>query len=414
MRLPALLAVTGLLAACGGASTGAALEQPPASDAAPARGAAVAQGEPNKPDAKPAFAEQTRAPQSKSNVTLTVETIADGIDNPWGSAILPDDGAVLVTSKAGKLWLVAPGKPKTEVKGVPKVDARDQGGLLDISVGPDFMTARTIYFSFSEDRGGGKNATSLGKATLSADRTRLENVSTIFRQEPAWASTAHYGSNIEWDSSGNLYLTLGERSDPEPRQLSQDLNTHIGKVVKLKQDGTPADGNPFIGQANAKPEIWSYGHRNVQGAAIHPDTGKLWTIEHGPRGGDEINIPEAGKNYGWPVITYGIEYAGGPIGEGITAKDGMEQPTYYWDPVIAPGDMTFYTGKLFPWKGDLIVAALGTTQLVRLDIEGDRVVGEERLMSDQGRIRDVTQAPDGALYLLVDDGGKVLRVTPQS
>ena len=276
------------------------------------------------------------------------------------------------------------------------------------------MTARTIYFSFSEDRGGGKNATSLGKATLSADRTRLENVSTIFRQEPAWASTAHYGSNIEWDSSGNLYLTLGERSDPEPRQLSQDLNTHLGKVVKLKQDGTPADRNPFIGQANAKPEIWSYGHRNVQGAAIHPDTGKLWTIEHGPRGGDEINIPEAGKNYGWPVITYGIEYAGGPIGEGITAKDGMEQPTYYWDPVIAPGDMTFYTGKLFPWKGDLIVAALGTTQLVRLDIEGDRVVGEERLMSDQGRIRDVTQAPDGALYLLVDDGGKVLRVTPQS
>ena len=185
-------------------------------------------------------------------------------------------------------------------------------------------------------------------------------------------------------------------------------------MVKLKQDGTPADRNPFIGQANAKPEIWSYGHRNVQGAAIHPDTGKLWTIEHGPRGGDEINIPEAGKNYGWPVITYGIEYAGGPIGEGITAKDGMEQPTYYWDPVIAPGDMTFYTGNLFPWKGDLIVAALGTTQLVRLDIEGDRVVSEERLMSDQGRIRDVTQARDCALYLLVDDGGKVLRVTPQS
>jgi len=414
MRLPALLAIAGALAACSGAQSGAGVEQPPASDTTSSRGSAIAQGEPNKADSKPAFPEQTRAPESKSNVTLNVETIANGIDQPWGSAVLPDDGAILVTSKSGKLWLVAPGKPKTEVTGVPKVDARDQGGLLDISVGPDFMTARTVYFTFSEDRGGGKNGTSLGKATLSADRSKLENVSTIFRQEPGWASTKHYGSNIEWDSSGNLYLALGERSDPEPRELAQDLNAHLGKVVKLKPDGTPAEGNPFIGQANAKPEIWSYGHRNVQGAAIHPDTGKLWTIEHGPRGGDEINIPEAGKNYGWPVISYGIEYAGGPIGAGITAQDGMEQPIYYWDPVIAPGDMTFYTGNLFPWKGNLIVAALGTGELVRLDIEGDRVTGEERIMSDQGRIRDVTQAPDGALYVLVDDGGKVLRVTPQS
>ncbi len=414
MRLLALLGFAGLLAACGGATPNSAVEQRPGNNASPARGAAVAQGEPSKTDAVPAFPEQNRAPESKSGVTLEVETIADGIDNPWGSAILPDDGAILVTSKAGKLWLVAPGKPKTEVTGVPRVDARDQGGLLDVSVGPDFMTARTVYFSFSEDRGGGKSGTSLAKARLSADRSKLENVSTIFRQVPAWASTAHYGSNIEWDSSGNIYLTLGERYEPESRQLAQDLDAHIGKVVKLKPDGSPADDNPFIGRANSKPEIWSYGHRNVQGAAINPATGKLWTIEHGPRGGDEINIPEAGKNYGWPLITYGIDYPGTPIGEGVTAQEGMEQPIYYWDPVIAPGDMIFYTGNLFPWNGDLIIAALGTTQLVRLDIEGDRVIGEERLMSDQGRIRDITQAPDGALYVLVDDGGKVLRVTPRS
>ena len=420
MRLPVLVsAMIGLAAACQGEapgpSAGTVTTAPPDASGtpAPARGAPVAQGAPNKADAVPAFPEQTRAPESLTNVTLKIDTIADGIDHPWGSAVLPDDGSLLVTSKSGKLWLVTPGKPKMEVTGVPKVDARDQGGLLDISVAPGFMTDRTIYFTYAEDRGGGKNGTTLAKATLSADRKKIENVSTVFRQEPAWASTKHFGSNIEWDSAGNLYLTLGERSDPEPRQLAQDLGGHLGKVVKLTADGRPADGNPFIGQASAKPEIWSYGHRNVQGAAINPDTGKLWTIEHGPRGGDEINVPEAGKNYGWPVIVYGIDYPGGPIGEGITSKTGMEQPIYYWDPVIAPGDMTFYTGSMFPWKGDLLVAALGTKELVRLDVQGDRIIGEERLMKGQGRIRDIVEAPDGGLYVLVDDAGKVLRVTPQ-
>lgn len=413
MRVTALAgALASLLVACNNEvpAPTASAEQ---AAGTPTRGAPVEQANPNKTDAVPAFPEQTRAPEAKSNVALKIETIAEGIENPWGSAVLPDDGSVLVTSKAGKLWLVTPGKPKAEITGVPKLDNRGQGGLLDISLGPDFMTSRTVYFTFSEDRGGGKNGASLARATLSADRKKLENVTTIFRQEPAWASTTHYGSNIEWDSAGSLYLTLGERFDPEPRQLAQDLNAHLGKVVKLKADGTPADGNPFIGRANAKPEIWSYGHRNVQGAAIHPDTGKLWTIEHGPRGGDEINIPEAGKNYGWPVISYGIGEAGGPIGEGITAREGLEQPIYYWDPVIAPGDMTFYKGNLFPWKGDLLVSSLGTSQLVRLEVEGDRITGEERLMPGQGRIRDITEAPDGALYVLVDDAGKVLRITPQ-
>lgn len=407
--LPLILAVS----ACGGAEPTASTPAPGTQQAAPQGDAPVPQGAPNRENSQPAFPEQTRAPERKTNVTLSIETIADGIDNPWGSAVLPDDGALLVTSKAGKLWLVKPGAAKTEVLGVPTVDARDQGGLLDISIGPDFMTNRTVYFTFAEDRGGGKNGTSLASATLSADRSKLENVKVIFKQEPAWASTKHYGSNIEWDSSGNIYLTVGERSDAEPRKLAQDLGGHLGKVLRLKADGMPADGNPFIGQAGAKPEIWSYGHRNVQGAAINPDTGNLWTIEHGPRGGDEINIPQAGKNYGWPVIVYGVEYSGAAIGDGITAKEGMEQPTYYWDPVIAPGDMIFYTGELFPWKGDILISALGTEEIVRLDIDGEKVVGEERIMQGQGRIRDITQAPDGALYVLVDDAGKVLRVTPQ-
>jgi glucose/arabinose dehydrogenase len=402
------LAVVLTLAACQQAEQ---TSQAPTGNTAPGR--EVEQGPPNKKDAQPAFPQQTRAPETKSDITLKVETIADGIEEPWGSAVLPDDGALLVTSRTGKLWLVAPGQPKKEVAGAPEVDDRGQGGLLDVSVGLDFMTNRTIYLTFSEPRGDRTNGTSLARATLSQNRTRLEDVRVIFQQQPAWASSFHFGSNMEWDSAGNLYLTLGERSLPQPRQLAQDINTHIGKVLRLKTDGSPADGNPFLGRADAKPEVWSYGHRNVQGAAIHPDTGKLWTIEHGPRGGDEINIPEAGKNYGWPAICYCIDYPGGPIGEGITAKAGMEQPVYYWDPVIAPGDMIFYTGNLFPWKGDLLASGLATETIVRLELDGERVVGEERLLTDQGRIRDITEAPDGALYVLTDEAnGKVLRVTP--
>ncbi|MDZ4762762.1 MAG: PQQ-dependent sugar dehydrogenase [Alphaproteobacteria bacterium] len=372
----------------------------------------VSQGEPNKKDARPAFAEQTRAPESVSGVKLNVQTVASGLSEPWAMALLPD-GALLVTERTGKLWTITPTGQKSEVTGVPIVDNRDQGGLLDISVGPDFTTSRTIYFTFSEARGEGKNGTSLGTAKLSADGRKLENARVIFQQTPAIASTKHYGSNIEWDSAGNLYLTLGERSDPQPRVQAQDKASHLGKVLKLTAEGKPAEGNPFVGQAGAKPEIWSTGHRNVQGAAMHLETGKLWTIEHGPRGGDEINIPEGGKNYGWPVITYGIDYPGGPIGEGITSRAGMEQPVYYWDPVISPGDMTFYRGDLFPWKGDLLVSALRPAALVRLEVSGDRVTGEERLLKDQGRIRDIQEAADGAIWAITDESnGKLLRLTP--
>jgi len=402
----ALISWALILSACqqGDPSSSAAAQTPSAT------GGPVQQSAANKKDAVPAFPGQTRAPESVSNVTLKIQTVADGIDHPWGSALLPD-GALLVTARSGKLWLIAPGQTKTEVTGVPAVDARGQGGLLDISLGPDFATSRTVYFSFSEPRGDGANGTSLASAVLSVDRKKLENVKVIFQQQPAWKSTAHFGSNIEWDSAGNLYLTVGERSQPEPRKLAQDLSTHIGKVMHLKPDGSPAEDNPYIGRTDARPEIWSYGHRNVQGAAIHPDTGKLWTIEHGPRGGDELNVPLPGKNYGWPIICYCIDYPGGPIGEGITAKDGMEQPVYYWDPVIAPGDMIFYRGNLFPWQGDILASSLAGA-IVRLELNGEKVVGEERLLKDQGRIRDITEAQDGSLYVLVDDAGKVLRVTP--
>jgi glucose/arabinose dehydrogenase len=386
-------------------------DQAASAQASSTPGAPVQQGAPNKKDAVPAFAGQTRAPEMRSDVRLKVETVVDGIDHPWGSALLPD-GSLLVTSKQGKLWLVRPQQGKTEITGVRAVDNRGQGGLLDISLSPDFATSRKVYFSFSEPRGNDANGTSLAVATLSADAKKLEGTKVIFQQTPSWKSTGHFGSNIEWDPSGNIYLTMGERQQYEPQQLAQDLNAFMGKVVRLKPDGSPAEGNPFIGRSDAKPEIWSYGHRNPQGAAINPDTGKLWTIEHGPRGGDEINIPQAGKNYGWPIICYCIDYPGGPIGEGITAKEGMEQPIYYFDPVIAPGDMIFYRGGLFPWKGNILASALGGGAIVRLVLDGEKVIGEERLLKDQGRIRDITEAPDGSLYVLVDDEGKVLRLTP--
>ena len=391
-------------------------EQAPAEQAQATRTTAggpapVPQGEPNKRDAQPAFPQQTRAPATSSGVKLKVETVADGIDEPWGSALLPD-GKLLVTARTGKLWLVTPGAGKTEIAGAPKVDNDGQGGLLDISLAPDFATSRAVYISFSEPRGQGKNGTSLARATLSADGRKLETITTIFQQQPAWNSSLHFGSNIEWDGSGNLYLTVGERSLPQPRQLAQDISTHLGKVLRLKPDGTAAEGNPFVGQSNAKPEIWSYGHRNVQGAAINPDTGELWTIEHGPRGGDELNRPEAGKNYGWPIICYCIDYPGGPIGEGITAKEGMEQPVYYWDPVIAPGDMIFYQGSLFPWKGNILASSLAGS-IVRLEMAGGKVTGEERLLQNTARIRDILEAADGSLYVLTDESdGKVLRLTP--
>jgi glucose/arabinose dehydrogenase len=273
-----------------------------------------------------------------------------------------------------------------------------------------------IYWSYAQPRAEGTNGTAVARGRLSEDASAVTGVQAIFRQRPAWASTRHFGSRLVWDNKGHLYVTLGERSLPEPRLLAQNLGTHIGKVVRINADGSVPEDNPFVGRESVLPEIWSYGHRNIQGAALHPETGVLWTIEHGPRGGDELNHPLAGLNYGWPVITYGEDYSGAPIGAGVTAMAGMEQPVYYWDPVIAPSGMLFYQGDLFDgWQGDLVIASLRPGALVRLKLEGGRVTGEERLLTDVGRVRDVAEGPDGALWVVTDEtDGQLLKVTPAS
>jgi glucose/arabinose dehydrogenase len=301
---------------------------------------------------------------------------------------------------------------------VPEVDARGQGGLLDVALGPGFATDRTVYWSFTEPRQGG-NGTSVARGVLSPDRARLEQVRVILRTRPTYANNMHYGSRLAFDGEGNLYVTMGERSDRDTRPQAQQLESHLGKTLRIRADGSPAPGNPFAGRAGALPEIWSLGHRNIQAAAFDPQ-GRFWTIEHGPRGGDELNRVEPGKNYGWPLATYGIEYRGGTIssalGEAATQRPGIEQPVYYWDPVIAPSGAQFYTGDLFPaWRGSLFVGGLASQRLVRLVVEDGRVTGEEHLLTDRGaRIRDVRQGPDGALYVVTDDeNGELWRIAPR-
>jgi glucose/arabinose dehydrogenase len=361
----------------------------------------------------PAAAESTQAPRPRTTVVPKVETIARGLERPWAMAFLPD-GRILVTERPGRLRIVTrDGMLSPLVAGVPGVEARGQGGLLDVALDPRFTENGQIYLSYAEPRGGGGNGTSLARAKLVLEgaSARLENVQVIFRQQPAWSSSFHFGSRIVFARDGSIFFTLGDRSDA--RNEAQSPANHIGKIVRINTDGTPHKDNPR--RAGWAPEVWSIGHRNVQAAAIHPVTGKLWTAEHGARGGDEVNIPEAGKNYGWPVISYGREYSGGRIGSG-TSKAGMEQPVYYWDPSIAPSGMAFYTGDLVPeWKGSLFVGALVLTHLNRLVLDGEKVVGEARLLTDVNeRIRDVRQGPDGAIWLLTDAGnGKLLRLTAQ-
>lgn len=376
-------------------------------------GAPVEQGRPNT-DFRPAFANQTRAPEQRTNVRMHVEEIAAGLDHPWSIAFLPD-ARMLVTERPGRMRVVTTdGRVSAPIAGLPDVDARGQGGLLDVTLSPDFSRDRLIYWSYAEPRGDATNGTSVARGRLSDDLARVDDVQVIFRQQPAWRSTGHFGSRLVFDRAGHLFITLGERQLPAPRQLAQDLATDLGKVVRINADGSIPSDNPFVGRANARPEIWSYGHRNVQGADLNPATGELWTIEHGPQGGDELNIPRAGRNYGWPVITYGEDYSGRPEGEGIAVRAGMEQPIYYWDPVIAPGDMDFYRGDLFPWRGDILIAALRGEALVRLRIAGERVVGEERVLEGQGRLRDVAEAADGALWVITDaTNGRLLRLTPE-
>lgn len=398
MRI-ALIAAIVLFAACTSESNG----QP---------GPPVQQGAPNT-DFQPAFEHQRRAPEVRS-VEIAVEQIATGLEEPWTVVFLPD-GRMLVTERPGRLRVVTrDGQVSAPVAGLPAVDARNQGGLLDLVLAPDFVQSRIIYWTFSEPRGGGQNTTSVGRGRLSEDLRRVENVQVIFRQMPAWASTGHFGSRIVFDRGGRLFVALGDRQRENVRGLAQDISTHIGKVVRINSDGSAPADNPFVGRNDARPEVWSYGHRNIQGADLHPETGELWVSEHGPQGGDEINVVRAGRNYGWPVISYGEEYSGRPVGEGITHREGMEQPLYYWDPVIAPGNMIFYRGDLFPWRGNVLIAGLRSQALIRLELDGERVVGEERFAPGVGRIRDLAESEDGALWIVTDETeGGLYRLTPR-
>ncbi|HMM89982.1 PQQ-dependent sugar dehydrogenase [Bradyrhizobium sp.] len=342
---------------------------------------------------------------------LEVKTVARGLLYPWALAFLPD-GTMLVTERPGRLRIVSvDGQISPPLNGVPKVFASGQGGLLDIVTDKSFAQNRTIYFCYAE-RGEGGGRTAVARARLADGADRLDKVKALFRQEGPLSTGNHYGCRIAQADDGNLFVTLGEHF--AYRDQAQNLDNHLGKVIRIAPDGSVPPDNPFVGRADAKAEIWSYGHRNPQALAIHPTSGELWEIEHGPRGGDEVNLIGKGKNYGWPVIGYGIDYSGAKIHD-ATAKDGMEQPLKYWVPSIAPSGMAFYTGKLFPkWDGSLFLGALRGAMLVRLTLNGNTVTSEERLLQNlRERIRDVRQGPDGALWLLTDNSnGRLLRVAP--
>lgn len=356
-------------------------------------------------DYKPAFPGQTRIGGVKSTTAYEGKVLTSDLKNPWGVTTLPD-GRLIITEKAGSMRIATTdGKLSTPITGIPAVNSDGQGGLLGIRVDPDFNQNRMVYWVFSEARPDG-NLTSVAKGKLSADEKKIEGATVIYRATPAFASNLHYGGRILFDKNSDLIISTGERSDTITRPQAQHLNSSLGKVLRITKDGKPVKGNPFEGQADAKPELYSYGHRNVQGLAFHPVTGDLWEVEFGPRGGDELNRIQPGKNYGWPTITYGIEYSGKKVGEAIQQKDGMEQPVYYWDPVVSPSGITFYSSDSIPeWKNNLFIGGLSSMHIVRLIIEDNKVVGEERLLATEGqRFRDITEGKDGALYAVTDQG----------
>jgi glucose/arabinose dehydrogenase len=359
-----------------------------------------------------AFPSSDQAPRSPTPSSLTgklrTETVVEKLEHPWALRFLPD-GQMLVTERPGRLRLVTDGRLSNPLQGVPAVFAKGQGGLHDIELDPRFTENHYLYLCYAEPNENGAAGTAVARARLSKDR--LENMQVIFRQHPKVRAANHFGCRLVFGRNGTLFITLGDRFDY--REKAQDLSVTLGKIVRIKPDGTIPSDNPFVGRSNADPSIWSYGHRNIQAAALHPETGQLWTVEHGARGGDELNHPEAGKNYGWPVITYGIDYNGESIGEG-TAKQSMEQPVYYWDPVIAPSGMLFYTGDVFAeWKGSLFIGSLRPGLLVRIELSKQEVMREERYLAELGsRIRDVKQGPDGLLYVITDsDNGKIIRIS---
>ena len=344
---------------------------------------------------------------------LKLDEVATGLSSPWAVAGLPD-GRLLVTERPGRIRLIGPdGRSGEPLAGVPSVFAVGQGGLLDLVLSPDFAKDQTIFFSYSEpDPAAGSDFARTAVARARLESGGLSQLKVIFRQRPSVRGGLHFGSRLVFARDGNLWVGLGDRYSERAR--AQDLDNTLGKVIRIRPDGSVPPDNPFAKQAGALPEIWSYGHRNIQGAALHPTTGQLWTFEHGPRGGDELNLDLPGRNYGWPVITFGIDYDGTKIGEG-SAREGMEQPRRHWVPSISPSGATFYTGKLFPdWQGSLLVGGLSGQLLSRLSLDGDRVTGEQRLLADQGlRVRDVRETPDGHVLLVIDGGpGRILRLSP--
>lgn len=360
---------------------------------------------------QPAFDGQTRAPQPATATEFRVVEVAGGLDRPWGLALLPD-GSLLVTERPGRLKRVdADGQLSAPITGVPNVAASGQGGLLDVAISPDFATDRLVFLTFAEARANNLIGAAVARGTLSDDNGRLEDVTVLYRQEPAWDGGRHIGSRLVFDRDGKLFATFGDRGSA--LDDAQDPNNAIGAVIRLNPDGSIPDDNPFANGGEGAPEIWSWGHRNIQAATLGLD-GALWTVEHGPAGGDELNRPEAGVNHGWPIISYGRDYTGLPIGFGRTEQEGMAQPVYYWDPVIAPSGMATYTGALFDgWEGDLLVGGLVAQSVVRLTIRDDKVYTEEWLEIGQ-RVRDIAIDVDGSILIVTDSSdGSVLRLLPQ-
>jgi aldose sugar dehydrogenase len=407
--LPMTVLLAALLSGCSSQNPGRTDDTPTPG------GPPVETDPPNVPEFRPAFPGQTRAPAVQTRTAIQVTEIASGFKNPWAIAFLPDQRMLVTEKPTGSLYIVTPqGAKSPPVEGLPPVDGRGQGGLLDVELGPDYAQSGLIYWTYYEPREGG-NGLAVARARLvEGDKPRVEGVQVIFRMQPTLESTLHAGGRLVFTPDGKLFVTLGERSILEGRVQARDLKSHFGKVVRINPDGTVPQDNPFVGREGARPEIWSSGHRNILSAALDSQK-RLWVVEMGPRGGDELNLPEAGKDYGWPTIGYGEEYSGAPIHESPQAA-GLEQPVYYWDPVISPSGMTLYTGDLFPeWRDNVFIGGLSSQALVRLVMKEDRVVGEERLLKDlNARIREVVQGPEGALYLLTDDAnGRLLKLTPR-
>jgi len=359
---------------------------------------------PNAPDQSPAFEGQTRAPEPAEATSVTTEVVAEGLPHLWAMEFLPD-GRMLVTAKSGAMHIIGEdGTPGPAITGLPEVDARGQGGLLDVALAPDYEERRGVYFSYAEPREGG-NGTTVAMGTLVPDENgggELQDVQTIFQQTPTYDGDKHFGSRLVWGPDYELYVTVGERSDDVTRPQAQELASGLGKVFRIDETGAPVEGNPFAETEGALPEIWSLGHRNTQSAALDGE-GRLWIVEHGTKGGDELNRPEAGVNYGWPDVAYGVEYSGEQIGDGVTQDAETTQPIYYWDPVIAPSGMAFYDGEeISAWNGAFIIGGLVSQGLVVVHVEDDKVVSEERVPLE-ARVRDVKVGPDGAVYAVTEN-----------